>query len=438
MRLTAPPRSTSFFSLIALPATLGLLVIAYLIALSKRPNIPKSAQIEDPHQWGFPKWYGKSATPYDYSSATLGSDEKICEHPKTVLLFIDLPYDSPRIPSALNVLSTLQSSNRFNVSVISTFSPDWNSDLSIRQNLEVAGCESKDWIWRIGDYTESSDLGCDKALWIEEEMNKPGKANVSLLSQPHHLLRQDTTHGSLQTTNGDQWELGLLTAVLPAVRLIYDSSPHVFYPSRRVTSRRSVLYLPSRSTSPKEYPRLPWGRTWSIYSPSRRSPPQIKQGEDPFSDKSAWKKFWLKEERRLASAIRDAGICLFEGWPRGQLDDRIVKAMLSGCIVATVPPQTHHDAFLPLFIPLARPASVALEPKLPVQDLTHVLSTYSNSQLQHLALKAFITARNRLVPASRLKSVENAVTIWEGGGRGYDFKDGFRWDCDSGHGGWCN
>ncbi|WWC60681.1 uncharacterized protein I303_103257 [Kwoniella dejecticola CBS 10117] len=433
MRLTAPPRSTSLISLLALPLPLGVLCIAYLIAVARRPEIPESAQIEDPHQWGFPKWYGQQPSPFDFSSTSVGEDEEICDHPKSILLFIDLPYDSPLIPSALTLLHTLQTANRFNVSVISTFSPTWDGQVSIRQNLQGAGCETKDWIWRVGDNSGSSDLGCEKAIWVEEGVGKPGKANVSLLSHPHHLLGKDAGYNAMKAFHGDQWELGLLTSILPA-----PNSPTIFYPARRVTSRKSVVYFPSRTTSPKDYPRLPWGRIWSIYSPSRRSPPKIRASEDPFSDKSAWKKFWVKEEQKLASTMRDAGVCLFEGWQNGQLDDRIAKAMLSGCIVATVPPKAHHDAFLPLILPLSRPDSVALQPKLPVHDLNHVLSTYTNPQLQRLALKAFMTARNRLVPMSRLKGVEGAVKVWEEGGRGYEFKDGFRWDCEAGEGGWCS
>ncbi|WVW80519.1 hypothetical protein I302_102504 [Kwoniella bestiolae CBS 10118] len=214
-------------------------------------------------------------------------------------------------------------------------------------------------------------------------------------------------------------------------------SPQIFYPSRRGISRRSIVYFPSRTTDTKDYPKLPWGKSWSIYSPSRRAPPIPKTGSDPFAPGSPWMKFWLREEQRLAKAMRDTGICLFEGWQYGELDDRIAKAMLSGCIVATVPPQTHHDAFSPLILPLSKPSSVSILAALPVDNLNQLLRRYTNSDLQRLALHAFISARRRLVPPSRFKGVENAVKVWEDGGRGYDFKEGFRWDCDTGHGGWC-
>ncbi|OCF42846.1 hypothetical protein I317_03323 [Kwoniella heveanensis CBS 569] len=87
-----------------------------------------------------------------------------------------------------------------------------------------------------------------------------------------------------------------------------------------------------------------------FFSPaSRKNVPRLKKGEDPFSgvvaDKkkpSKWVKYWMKEEERLAKAMRHAGICLFEGWDKGIAVDRVVKAMLSGCVVATVPPHTLH------------------------------------------------------------------------------------------------
>ncbi|OCF75331.1 hypothetical protein I204_04186 [Kwoniella mangroviensis CBS 8886] len=437
MRLTAPPRSTSLSSLFILPIPLGLLIIAYLAAVGRRPDIPESAQVDDPHQWGFPKWYGNHPTPFDYRSTSQGEEEEVCDHPKNVLLFIDLSYDSPQIPSALTLHSSLTSSNRYNLTTISSFSPTWNWDLSPKENLQNAGCDQFDWIWKVGDESGHAELGCreGKVIWVEEGMKIPGTANVSLLTQPHHILKPEHKHDALKTTHGEGWELGLLTHVLPSVNSF--SSPKIFYPSRHINNRRSIVYFPLRTTATKDYPKLPWGRTWSIYSPSRRSPPLPKAGEDPFSPNSRWRKFWLKDEERLAKAMRDAGICLFEGWQYGELDDRIAKAMLSGCIVATVPPQTHHDAFSSLILPLATPSSVSILPDLPVDNLNQLLHKYTNSQLQRLALKAFISARNRLVPPSRLKGVESAVQIWEDGGRGYDFKKGFRWDCDSGHGGWC-
>ncbi|WWC88230.1 uncharacterized protein L201_003135 [Kwoniella dendrophila CBS 6074] len=454
MRLTAPPRSTSISSLLILPVPLGLLVIAYLVALSRRPSIPESAQIDDPHQWGFPKWYGNNPTPYDFEDLSLGGEEETCDHPKKVLLFID---NSTQIPSALTLSSSLSSSTRFNLTTISTFSPEWNTELSAKQNLLNFGCKDAEWIWRVGDHSDEKDLGCQKAIWIEEGVHKPGRANISLLSQPHHMVKGENAHSNLKAIHGDGWNLGLLSHVLPAVSdpssynvlriicasLIADnnssrlSNPTIFHPTRRISSRRSVVYFPSETTDKKDYPKLPWGRSWSIYAPSQRKVPIPKKDEDSFSSQSAWRKYWHREEERLANTMRHAGICLFEGWTQGELDDRIAKAMLSGCVVATVPPQAHHDAFSPLILPLSKSPSVALQPQLPVEELQHFQSTLSTAELQKIALKAFITARNRLIPLARLKAVENTVRIWEDGGRGYDFKDGFRWDCDTGHGGWC-
>ncbi|WVW80518.1 hypothetical protein I302_102503 [Kwoniella bestiolae CBS 10118] len=213
MRLTAPPRPTSLSSLFILPVPLGLLVIAYLVAISRRPDVPESVQVDDPHQWGFPQWYGNYPTPYDYQSTQPGGEEEVCDHPKNVLLFID---DHPDIPTALSLLSSLTSSNRFNVTTLSPFSPQWNIELSSKQNLKDIGCDDVDWVWRVGDQSGSEDLGCEKAIWVEEGVEKPGGANVSLLSQPHHMLKPQHSHNALQAAHGEGWELGLLTHALPA------------------------------------------------------------------------------------------------------------------------------------------------------------------------------------------------------------------------------
>nr|XP_019050752.1 hypothetical protein I302_01194 [Kwoniella bestiolae CBS 10118]OCF29682.1 hypothetical protein I302_01194 [Kwoniella bestiolae CBS 10118] len=172
MRLTAPPRPTSLSSLFILPVPLGLLVIAYLVAISRRPDVPESVQVDD--------------------------------------------HDHPDIPTALSLLSSLTSSNRFNVTTLSPFSPQWNIELSSKQNLKDIGCDDVDWVWRVGDQSGSEDLGCEKAIWVEEGVEKPGGANVSLLSQPHHMLKPQHSHNALQAAHGEGWELGLLTHALPA------------------------------------------------------------------------------------------------------------------------------------------------------------------------------------------------------------------------------
>ncbi|WRT66022.1 uncharacterized protein IL334_002973 [Kwoniella shivajii] len=447
MRLTVPPRSTSLSALFILPLPLAVLVVAYLIAVSRRPAIPEAAQIENPHQWGFPKWYGHHATPYDYRVASTGQEEEVCDHPKNVVLFIELTDDSPHTPTALTLLSSLSTSNRFKVTPISTFSPNWDPDVSGKENLRRVGGEDADWIWRVGDHSRIDDLGCDQAVWVEEEMATPGRANLTLLSQPHHLLAPETSHSILKASFNDGWELGLFTHVLPAVsaepdlkiqfRLILtysqQAAPNLYYPSSRLASRRSVVYFPLSTTQSRDRPKLPWRSSWSIYSRSRRAIPRPTDGGNPFSSTSAWMQYWSKEEERLARAMRHAGICLFEGWEQGLLDDRIAKAMLSGCIVATVPPQASHDTFSQLIIPLEKSSPF----ELPVEQVKLSLSSTSESKLQHLALKAFIAARYHLVPSARLNAVGNAVKIWEDGGRGYDFKGGFRWDCESAYGPWC-
>ncbi|WVF71023.1 hypothetical protein IAT40_005819 [Kwoniella sp. CBS 6097] len=477
--------ATSVPSIFIFPIPLLALLVSYLWAVGRRPDIPEQATIDDPHQWGYPDWYGRHASPYDHGVRFNKEDEEVCDHLKRVMLFIDLQPDSPEIPKALNTLSSLSSSPRFNLTTtISPFSPSWLQEDSAIDNLVRNGCEDVDRIWRIGgdsgrieQITDGmADVGryadvdgetevaeeasgklskaCGNAVWIQDgESRDMGTADITLLSQPHDMLKPEASHKALKANQEGSWEMGLLAHAMPAVRptfLLLRFS--IFYPTTKVKSPTSVVYFPSISTPPKEYPKLPWGRQWSIYSPSRKGIPRLKKGEDPFSGissgkkQSKWVKYWLKEEERLAKAMRHAGICLFEGWDNGVVDDRIVKAMLSGCVVATVPPHTGHDIFAPIILPLSRPLSSApspaTEPDIPAEQLRSLLQKHSTADLKRIALKAFMVARHRLIPTARLDSVERIVTIWEAGGRGYHFEDGFRWDCHSGSGdgagrAWC-
>lgn len=118
----------------------------------------------------------------------------------------------------------------------------------------------------------------------------------------------------------------------------------LYYPTTRI-SRRSVTYFPSPLTPKADWPKLPWRRGWTIHrrkSPakyllsslipsstetnqwecligwatadmreaSRNQPPKVKVDEDPWAKESRYRRFWAKEQRRRAKAMRQAGICL--------------------------------------------------------------------------------------------------------------------------------
>ncbi|WWD18224.1 hypothetical protein CI109_102674 [Kwoniella shandongensis] len=427
MRLTAPPRTTSLVSLLVLPVPLAALVLAYLWTVSKRPNIPDYAQVEDPHQWGFPRWYGQGLSPYDYGIKLDGEEEDKCDDPKKVLLFID---DSLEMPHAITTLKSLQSDPSINISLISPFSPDWNSSQSASDNLVDAGCDKVDWIWRIGGFTgDIAAETCGKAVWVQEDWNQ--RAGITLLDRPHDLLKslmdQEHEEGEAQRR--------LVSHVLPAAELVvgYHHDFNIFYPSRRGSSQDTLTYFPNTDTSPRDYPSLPWGRTWSIHSPSKKAPPKTKPEEDPFAPQSAYRRYWAKSQEKRAAAMRHAGICLFEGWQDGVVDEWVAQAMLSGCVVAMVPPHAEHDMFGSLILPLPRPtlSDPTLPLPLPVDTLNAVLRHTPSSELKQKALQAFIASRHHLHPRARVKAVQEVVKKWDLGGRGYDFPHGYRWDCDS-------
>ncbi|WVR05545.1 hypothetical protein IAU60_002564 [Kwoniella sp. DSM 27419] len=430
MRLTAPPRSTSLSSVLILPIPLAALLVAYLWAVARRPDVPEQAQIEDPHAWGFPSWYGSGPTPYDHGAVGMGHDDDgVCEHPQSVLLFIDLPADSPRMPSALSTLAALYTSQRFLPSAISPLSPGWNTSRSVVDNLRSAGCARFDWIWRIGSGSKAEmapgDLkeACRSAVWVNDGSSM-GVADVTLLSSPDQLLAPGNSAAALKHAHGDDWEMGLLAHVVPA----------------RGSGKPSVVYFPEPTTPRTQYPKLPWGKTWSIYAGSGRPVLPIGAKQDPFAPgiKSRWLSYWNKEQARLARAMRQADICVFEGWHRGRLDERAVEAMLSGCVVAMVPPKAHHDLLSPVILPLPAGAAASDKPELPVDQVQAVLAVHGPPAIKRKAVKGFIAARQRFTPGARLRAVEDVVQVWKDGGRGYHFSHGFRWDCAPGsEGPWC-
>lgn len=421
MRFTAPRPNN--FALALLPAALTLLLLLYLWTVSHRPPVPEKAKIENPHRWGFPEWYGKGPTPYDPESGLS------VEKQKSVLLFIDLPYDSLSIPKALSTLQILRNDPSIRLSVISPFSSTWDHQSTPQENLESAGCENVDRLWRIGEYSGEVE-GCEGVVWISEGMDRrarvDGRANVILAQQPFDILRDEVSYDRLKESLGEDWELGLLSYIPPA------ADPSIFYPEE-TPSYKSVTYFPLSSTPERKHPRMPWTGKWSKYTPSRKPPPPTKAGQDPLSPDSAYIKHWRKEDKRRAKAMRKAGICLFEGWQDGQLDERMVEAMMAGCVVATVPPQTDYDMLKPLILPLSPPSSSASPLSLPVKQISTLLASPRASQrLTYKALHAFLAARHHFTVQTRFERVWNVVKGWEEGKRGYDFDEGlmgFRWDC---------
>ncbi|OCF31816.1 hypothetical protein I316_06414 [Kwoniella heveanensis BCC8398] len=253
---------TSIPTIFVLPIPFLALLVSYLWAVGRRPEIPEQARIDDPHQWGYPNWYGRHPSPYDHGVKLNREDEEVCEHPKKVMLFIDLQPGSPEIPKALTALSSLSTSPRFNLTgVISPFSPNWVQDDSALNNLVRNGCEDVDWIWRIsgdrgrigktttvgGDEPEyiddfDSDGGgasdgegkegtrisgsekrraCGNASWVQDgetEGAALGSMDVTLLAQPHDMLKPEASHHALKANHGDTWEMGLFGHVMPAAK----------------------------------------------------------------------------------------------------------------------------------------------------------------------------------------------------------------------------
>ncbi|KAK1927874.1 hypothetical protein DB88DRAFT_479642 [Papiliotrema laurentii] len=410
-----------------IPST--LLLVAYLYALYTRPPLPPHAKISDPGKFGWPEWYAKGGqTPYDVS---LGQgDGEVCDERRSVLLFIDLPYDHPKIPHALEVLTTLESDANVELRVITPWLESWRDDQKTRKNVEDAGCG--EWVWRIGDHVRDLDGACAGSVLISEIVSKSfgstdllpydPRANVTIMSQPHDLVHPERSFQSLSNAHGDAWAMGLFSHILPY------ADHHNYYPAREVMNRKRITYFPRRETPSADYPSMPWGRDWHLYRPDRLSPPPKHIGVDPLKAGSAYRRYWSREEAKRAAAMRESGVCLFEGWSSGILDERIAQAMLSGCVVAAVQPDVQHDVLAPLIIPL----TPLPDDGLPSEELNRILAKLSTSELKRKALHAFILARQKFVPIAGVRAVLDAAKRWEQGGRGYLFPHGWRWTCSAG------
>jgi len=248
------------------------------------------------------------------------------------------------------------------------------------------------------------------------------------------LLSPSLSHEALSASYKSGWEMGLFAHVLPA------ADPAIYFPSKSA-QRRRVTYFPSLSTPMDKYPRIPWGPTWSIHQ--TRSPPSIIPGDTLWDAGSKGGLWWEKEERRRARAMRLAGICLFENWHQGLLDDNVAQAMLSGCVVAMVTPEVEAELVSPLIIALPRPSPLnsSIPVSLPVESVQTALQGLSTSDRKRKGLHGFILARQKFVPNVRLNAVLDTMSKYQEGARGYLFPHGFRWSCDSytaeGRAPWC-
>ena len=141
---------------------------------------------------------------------------------------------------------------------------------------------------------------------------------------------------------------------------------------------------------------------------SASAKPRLRRGEDPFVTNSIYRRAWEREERKRCAAMRRAGICLvrrdllhsraktydgcyqFEGWQDGLLDIRMVQAMLSGCVVATVVPEIEHgvsDCILVIFADIARsprPAGLSLTSAPGTRTTTTPSRSHQNGPLARI------------------------------------------------------
>ncbi|WVQ71332.1 hypothetical protein IAR50_000860 [Cryptococcus sp. DSM 104548] len=344
MRPATAPRNVPLLSLL-LPVPLAALILAYLWTLTKRPDVPEHARRKDPLRWGFPEWYGRSQSPYDKG---FNSKEDV-EEVEEVLFFIDLPYPSCPLHPPYSPPRSYS-----NIAIISPFLSHWDAALPPVENLEAARCSEMDWVWRIGGSSRGVGDACQGAVWIREavgglEIDK--RADVLLLEEPQMLLSDEISPSKVQEEMVKGWELELI-------------SPDLFYPLKEIDLPQSITHLPSSTTPTREIPRLPWKRGWSTFSrPDKASTPPIRAGHDPFKPGSSYLKCWAKEEKEGAKVMRKSGICLFEGWEDGKVDARMVEAFLSGCVVATFPPQSEHDMLSPLILPLPKPVATDIYPQ---------------------------------------------------------------------------
>lgn len=104
----------------------------------------------------------------------------------------------------------------------------------------------------------------------------------------------------------------------------------------------------------------------------------------------------------------------FEGWQDGVLDTRIAQAMLSGCLVAAVPPDVEYGTLSHLILPLKKSDEL-----LPAAQIEEAMGNLSDGELKKKLLRSFIFARQAFVGPARINEIFSIIERWEEGARGY-------------------
>lgn len=92
----------------------------------------------------------------------------------------------------------------------------------------------------------------------------------------------------------------------------------------------------------------------------------------------------------------------------------MAQAMLSGCLVAAVPPDVEYGTLTHLILPLSKS-----DDTLPATQIDAELSRLTDAELEKRLLRAFIFARQALVGPTRLSQIFSIIDRWEQGARGY-------------------
>ncbi|RSH88166.1 uncharacterized protein EHS24_000694 [Apiotrichum porosum] len=418
--------------------SVAALALAYVMLIANRPSPPDWKKEQDPHLTGFPSWFGgrDSVSPYEEPrQAFVGSPEEI-------LLFIDLRRDSLSLPHAFYLLDVLSSRPDIVLTVTAPWAADWDSDKSVGDNLEAVGCKKR--VWRYGDGEVDFGDACRGSTIINEQPSHSlvapkvnPRADITILPEPRYLLSKDNTYEALVESLGSDWKMGILAHVMPMVGALFDlvANPpgRVYHPKGDAhPSYRSVNYYPRRTTPRSLWPKMPSGKSYTLFhsdiSPILPAKALFRDtsGVNSFLPTSELRKFWTSYERRIANHMSTAGICIFEGWQDGLVDDRMAAAMLGGCLVATVNPDVEHATIEHLIIPLSR-----TDDALPADQFETALGNLTDSDLKKKALNAFVFARNEFTGNIKVDSVLDIVHRYDRGARGYIFPHGFRWTCNS-------
>lgn len=97
------------------------------------------------------------------------------------------------------------------------------------------------------------------------------------------------------------------------------------------------------------------------------------------------------------------------------LDINMAQAMLSGCLVATVPPDVKHGDIQHLIIPLKKTSDRGV----PSAQIEEFVSKLSDKEFKRMLVRAFIFARQEFVGAVKADSVLDIVDRYKKGARGY-------------------